>query len=77
MEDYIVKKPVEIGGRMRKAGESVSLTSRQALYLVLSGKVKKAPKKPAAKPAPKSERTPVSKPVPATSKPLNKEKSDA
>ncbi len=66
MNDYIVKKAVPIGGRKRKPGETVTLSDRQALYLVTAGKVEKAPKQPTQKSAKK-----------ASEKSVNKEATDA
>lgn len=48
MGKYVVSKTFGHKGKKRNPGDRLELTDRQALYLVLSGKIKKEP--PAGRP---------------------------
>lgn len=73
--ECIVRTPVKIAGRRRTPGDRVDLSGRQALYLLLSGKVEKAPAV-AVKPTTKTGR-PSKKPATTEGKSVDKEASDA
>ncbi len=62
IEPYKVLKPITVAGCNCDIGTTTMLHSRQAFYLILSGKVKKMPVKKKTK---KNLTDPVSQPDPA------------